>query len=187
MKLTCVLCSKDFVLDPARIPDQGFRVSCSVCGTKFSVLLPGGWRDYQAADPPASPAKEVPVERYILLADDTEFFRALMSDLLTKNGFLVKTAADGQDALETFAASPESFDLIILDLQMPRLSGFGVLEELEKFGDRKPPVIVMTGVHDSHEDIQIVRDMGAAGFLDKSLDPAVAVERVKMVLARRKG
>jgi DNA-binding response OmpR family regulator len=47
----------------------------------------------------------------------------------------------------------------------------------------KPPVIVMTGVHDSHEDIRIVREMGAAGFLDKSLDPSVAVERVKMVLA----
>jgi DNA-binding response OmpR family regulator len=47
----------------------------------------------------------------------------------------------------------------------------------------KPPVIVMTGVHDSHEDIRIVREMGASGFLDKSLDPSVAVERVKMVLA----
>jgi DNA-binding NarL/FixJ family response regulator len=41
----------------------------------------------------------------------------------------------------------------------------------------------MTGVHDSHEDIKIVREMGAAGFLDKSLDPSVAVERIKMVLA----
>ena len=106
-----------------------------------------------------------------------------MSDLLTRQGFKVKTAADGQEALEIFQASPDSFILLLLDLQMPRLSGFGVLEELKNMNRPLPPVIVMTGVHDSHEDIHIVRQMGASGFLDKSLDPSVAVERIKMVLA----
>jgi DNA-binding response OmpR family regulator len=66
---------------------------------------------------------------------------------------------------------------------MPKLSGFGVLEELKAREGNVPPIIVMTGVHDSHEDIKIVREMGAAGFMDKSLDPSVAVERIKMVLA----
>ena len=41
----------------------------------------------------------------------------------------------------------------------------------------------MTGVHDSHEDINIVREMGASGFLDKSLDPSVLLERINMILA----
>lgn len=190
MKLACVLCGKEFVFDTARLPDQGFRISCSACGTKYSVLFPPGWRDYHvpSAGAEAAASKE-PVkdtgENYILLADDTEFFRALMTDLLTKNGFKVKSAADGQEALDIFKAAPNSFSLIILDLQMPRLSGFAVLEQLSKTGQKHPPVIVMTGVHDSHEDIQIVRDMGAAGFLDKSLDPSVAIERIKMVLARQ--
>ena len=105
-----------------------------------------------------------------------------MSDLLTKQGFKVKTAADGREAMDAFMASPDSFMLLLLDLQMPKLSGFGVLEELRGMVREVPPVIVMTGVHDSHEDIKIVREMGAAGFLDKSLDPSVAVERIKMVL-----
>jgi len=186
MKLTCVLCQKDYVFDPDKIPDGGFRIGCNVCGTNYTIALPEGWKDEAApasTDSPG-PGDAAEDEKYILLADDTAFFRALMSDLLTKQGFKVKTASDGRAALETFMASPDSFMLLLLDLQMPKLSGFGVLEELSSIQNIQiPPIIVMTGVHDSHEDIKIVREMGAAGFLDKSLDPSVAVERIKMVLA----
>ena len=198
MKLTCVLCQKEYVFDPEKIPDGGFRIGCGVCGAKYTVALPDGWKTFGAQPGPASPAvseagqgtgqepsqEADPDEKFILMADDTAFFRALMSDLLTKQGYKVKTAADGREALNIFQASPKSFMLLLLDLQMPKLSGFGVLEELKTIMNIEiPPIIVMTGVHDSHEDIKIVREMGASGFLDKSLDPSVAVERIKMVLA----
>ena len=193
MKLTCVLCHKEYVFDPEKIPDGGFRIGCGVCGAKYTVALPDGWKTFGAQPGPVSPAvseagqepsqEADQDEKFILMADDTAFFRALMSDLLTKQGFKVKTAADGREALNTFLASPKSFMLLLLDLQMPKLSGFGVLEELKTQEGYIPPIIVMTGVHDSHEDIKIVREMGASGFLDKSLDPSVAVERIKMVLA----
>lgn len=190
MKLTCVLCQKEYVFDPDKIPDGGFRIGCNVCGAKYTVSLPDGWNTpsrQQGTDGAAAPDAEGE-EKYILMADDTAFFRALMSDLLNKQGFKVKTASDGREALDTFLASPDSFMLLLLDLQMPKLSGFGVLEELQSIQNIQiPPIIVMTGVHDSHEDIKIVRDMGAAGFLDKSLDPSVAVERIKMVLAEHEG
>ncbi len=183
MKLTCVLCHKEYIFDPDKVPEGGFRIGCGVCGAKYTVELPSGWRHTGATAQAADEESEAVEEKYILMADDTAFFRALMSDLLTKQGYKVKTAADGQEALEVFNASPGSFMLLLLDLQMPRMSGFGVLEELKRMDGEVPPVIVMTGVHDSHEDIRIVREMGAAGFLDKSLDPSVAVERIKMVLA----
>ena len=186
MKLTCVLCQKEYIFDPAKIPDGGFRIGCNVCGTKYTVALPEGWKNAAAQEGPGgSPAAQKgESEKFILLADDTAFFRALMSDLLNKQGFNVKTASDGREAIDTFLASPDSFILLLLDLQMPKLSGFGVLEELKSIMNINiPHIIVMTGVHDSHEDIKIVREMGAAGFLDKSLDPSVAVERIKMVLA----
>ncbi len=184
MKLTCVLCKKEYIFDPAKIPDGGFRIGCGVCGTKYNVTLPDGWREFkgQGQTAPTGAAEAADEDRYVLIADDTAFFRSLMSDLLTKQGFKVKTAVDGREAMEIFNASPESFTLLMLDLQMPRLSGFGVLEELKNMNRPLPPIIVMTGVHDSHEDIHIVRQMGASGFLDKSLDPSVAVDRVKMVL-----
>jgi len=189
MKLTCVLCRKEYVFDPEKVPDGGFRIACGVCGAKYTVALPEGWKhsaDQEALDNPVVP-DAAEDEKYILMADDTAFFRALMSDLLTKQGFKVKTAADGREAMDTFLAAPDAFILLLLDLQMPKLSGFGVLEELKEREGYIPPIIVMTGVHDSHEDIRIVRDMGAAGFLDKSLDPSVAVERIKMVLAEHGG
>ena len=189
MKLTCVLCQKEYVFDPDKVPDGGFRIACGVCGAKYTVALPEGWNDPASQD---GISQAVPGsgedDKYILMADDTAFFRALMSDLLNKQGFNVKTAADGREALDIFLASPGSFLLLLLDLQMPKLSGFGVLEELKSIQNIQiPPIIVMTGVHDSHEDIKIVREMGAAGFLDKSLDPSVAVERIKMVLAEHEG
>ncbi len=190
MKLTCVLCQKEYVFDPDKIPDGGFRIGCSVCGTKYTVALPEGWKtsgDKEAGQAPPQSQVEAD-EKYILMADDTAFFRSLMSDLLTKQGFKVKTAADGRETLDIFLASPGSFRLLLLDLQMPKLSGFGVLEELKSIVNLNiPPIIVMTGIHDSHEDIKIVREMGASGFLDKSLDPSIAVERIRMVLEEHEG
>jgi CheY-like chemotaxis protein len=192
MKLTCVLCSKEYIFDADKIPDQGFRISCSSCNTKFTVHLPEGWREVLliADDELTGEDTTVPGdEKFIMLADDTAFFRALMTDILTKEGYHVKTASDGQQALDIFNASPSSFKLILLDLQMPKISGFTVLEELNKLSKMDisvPPVIVMTGVHDSHEDIKIVRELGAQGFVDKSLDPAVALERINMVLEGQK-
>ncbi len=183
MKLTCVLCQKEYIFDPEKVPEGGFRVACGVCGAKYTVALPDGWRDAASSAQATAQESSTVEEKYILMADDTAFFRALMSDLLIKQGFRVKTASDGQEALEIYNASPGSFKLLLLDLQMPRMSGFGVLEVLGRMDGEVPPVIVMTGVHDSHEDIRIVRDMGAAGFLDKSLDPSVAVDRIKMGLA----
>jgi CheY-like chemotaxis protein len=188
MKLTCVLCHKEYVFDPAKIPDNGFRIGCSVCGAKYTVSLPDGWRDFGRPEPVPTPAAGTAAgdEQFVLMADDTAFFRSMMSDLLIQNGFKVKTAADGQEALNIFKASPDSFILLLLDLQMPKLSGFGVLEELKNMQRPLPPIVVMTGVHDSHDDINIVREMGASGFLDKSLDPAVAMERIKMIMEENK-
>ena len=187
MKLTCILCHKEYVFDPAKVPDGGFRIGCIVCGAKYTVTLPEGWRESQGEGKVADAEAEAAAgdERFVLMADDTAFFRSLMSDLLTKQGFKVKTAADGQEALEIFLASPDSFILLLLDLQMPKLSGFGVLEELQRMERSLPPILVMTGVHDSHEDINIVRKMGASGFLDKSLDPSVLVERINMVISEQ--
>ena len=185
--MTCFLCSKEYIMDPVKIPDQGFRVSCSRCGTKTTVFLPDRWRDFdkeglQSSMDGLSSSPGVGGERYILIVDDTEFFRTMMADLLVSRGYRVKIAADGLEAMEMIQAAPDAFQLILLDLQMPRVSGFEVLEQLKEMDDSVPPVIVMTGVHDSHEDIQIVKKSGAAGFLDKSLDPSVAFDRIKMVL-----
>lgn len=172
-------------MDPVKVPDQGFRVNCSGCGAKITVHLPEGWRDFGREDLKSGLDEVVSAPgqgKYVLVADDTDFFRTMMSDLLISRGYNVKVAADGLDAMEMVMAAPGAFQLILLDLQMPRMSGFEVLEKFRESDQETPPVLVMTGVHDSHEDLKLVRQMGAAGYLDKSLEPSVLLERMKMVL-----
>ena len=108
MKLTCVICHKEYIFDPEKVPDVGFRIGCSVCGTKYTVSLPDGWRNFGRPEPAPAAVAAPEDEQFVLMADDTAFFRSMMSDLLIQNGFKVKTAADGQEALDIFKASPES-------------------------------------------------------------------------------
>lgn len=76
----------------------------------------------------------------VLVADDDEAIRALVMRLFARRGDEVEGAADGEAALALLDSS--TFDLLILDLMMPRLDGIGVLTHLAKRPG--PPVIVMT-------------------------------------------
>jgi CheY-like chemotaxis protein len=64
----------------------------------------------------------------VLVVDDEESIRTLIQRLLSKNGFAVETAPDGERAIERIAN--EHFDAVVLDLMMPRLDGFSVLRHL---------------------------------------------------------
>lgn len=87
----------------------------------------------------------------ILLADDEPAIRRLYQQMLEGNGFDIVAVVDGQEALDR--ALSESFDLMILDLNMPQLDGFEVLARLKDAG-RSVPVLVMTG----HFPEQVVED-----------------------------
>lgn len=78
----------------------------------------------------------------ILVADDDEAIRVLVIRLFTRRGDSVQGAADGTDAIACLDA--EDFDLLILDLMMPRTDGLGVLRYLRERPKPPPPVVVMT-------------------------------------------
>lgn len=79
----------------------------------------------------------------ILVADDREVARELLESILTSSGYRVVLAADGREALDRAAECRA--DLVILDLHMPNISGFGVLEELRKRPEyRSVPVMALT-------------------------------------------
>lgn len=78
----------------------------------------------------------------ILLADDEPQVRWLYRQMLVGSGFEVEAASDGLDALSKVMSEP--FDLMILDLKMPRLDGFEVLARMKE-AEKDVPVIVMTG------------------------------------------
>ncbi|HEU5360863.1 MAG TPA: PAS domain S-box protein [Candidatus Deferrimicrobiaceae bacterium] len=80
----------------------------------------------------------------ILLVDDEEMVRDLASQILTMQGYLVLTAADGQQAIDMYRAGKGAIHLVLLDLTMPRMSGLDVLERIHEL-DPEAKVILSSG------------------------------------------
>jgi type IV pilus assembly protein PilB len=119
----------------------------------------------------------------VLVADDDPQMRRLIRSILERDGYEVSEAADGLDALEQVEGRP--FDLMLLDIDMPRLDGLGVLEELRaRIKTSGVPVIVLTARTDDTETR--VLDLGAQDFLSKPVQPNSLQARVKAVLRRAK-
>jgi type IV pilus assembly protein PilB len=119
----------------------------------------------------------------ILLADDDPQMRKLVRSILERDGYEITEAVDGLDALEQMES--KSFDLMILDVDMPRLDGLGVLEELRaRVSTSGVPVIVLTARSDDTESR--VLDLGAQDFLSKPVQAQSLQSRVKAVLRRAK-
>ena len=119
----------------------------------------------------------------VLVADDDPQMRRLIRSILERDGYSVTEAGDGLDALEQIESRP--FDLMLLDIDMPRLDGLGVLEELRaRIRTSGVPVIVLTARTDDTETR--VLDLGAQDFLSKPVQPNSLQARVKAVLRRAK-
>ena len=120
----------------------------------------------------------------ILVVDDQEFMRDLLTETLRLDDYEVITAADGQDAVDLLER--ERFDLVITDMVMPRLSGAEVMRSAKRI-DPQIPVIVMTGYPSVEDATRLVRE-GAADYITKpfSID-AVRVAVAKHLELRRRG
>ena len=116
----------------------------------------------------------------LLYADDEEELRDLVKSHLSLEGFDVVTVCDGKEAVE--ALTRDTFDLVLLDLKMPRMDGFAVLQFLSK-RKNSPPVIMLTGVDDVSVASQCVK-LGAADYLTKPYNFHELIDSVERVLAR---
>ena len=133
--------------------------------------------------PTASRADGAAAPLRVLVADDDAQMRRLVRAVLEREGMLVTEAADGLDAVDLVAQKP--FDLIILDMDMPRLDGLGVLEELgASVSTAQIPVIVLTARSDETESRAL--DLGAQDYLTKPVRPTALTARVRAVLRRVK-
>lgn len=115
----------------------------------------------------------------ILLVDDDADLRSLMSEFFAEQGYQVTVAPDGTKGLE-LARQPH-FDLVILDVMMPGLDGFAVLEQLRRTS--KVPVIMLTARTETASRIQGL-ETGADDYLPKPFDPQELLARVRAILRR---
>lgn len=114
----------------------------------------------------------------ILLIDDDEELRDLMTDYLSKQGFTVECAGSGTEGLRKISNQPE---LVLLDIMLPDMDGFAVLTELRKTS--RVPVIMLTARGEEIDRI-VGLEMGADDYLPKPFNPRELSARIKAVLRR---
>lgn len=118
----------------------------------------------------------------ILVVDDDPSIAEVVRQALADEGYPVSTAADGIEALETTEAFHPS--VMILDLMMPRLDGFGVLDKLRERPDTDRPSVLVLSARTDPEAISRAIDAGASDFLHKPFELDELVLRVRLHIAR---
>jgi len=124
------------------------------------------------------------VSAKILVVEDEPENRLLIGMILTTEGYHVIPAVDGADALARLASEPP--DLILLDLMMPQMNGFEVLERLRADPTTAPvPVIVLTALA-QERDIARAVSSGAQGYVIKPFEPDELLKRIGQALGVRR-
>ncbi len=120
----------------------------------------------------------------VLLIDDSRFLRTALEKTLTAKGFEVRVAGDGEEGLRL--AQEEKFDLILLDLFLPKLTGYEVLKRLKDNPETDTiPVLVLSGVAKPKE-LEETMNIGATHFLTKeTLDLTTIVASAESCLQRQ--
>jgi DNA-binding response OmpR family regulator len=116
----------------------------------------------------------------ILVVDDEERMRKLLRDFLTKRGYEVLEAGDGEEALDRFYADKE-ISLVILDVMMPKLNGIEVCREIREHS--KVPVIMLTAKSGESDELGGF-EVGADEYISKPFSPKILVARVEAILRR---
>lgn len=116
----------------------------------------------------------------ILVVDDEARMRKLVSDFLTRDGFEVLEAEDGEKAMDLFY-SEKDIALVILDVMMPRMDGWQVLREMRE--SSQVPVIMLTARSDEKDELKGF-DLGVDEYVTKPFSPRTLVARVEAILRR---
>ena len=118
-------------------------------------------------------------EKRILVVDDDDAIRALLVTILRRRGFTIDTARNGVEAIECLERC--SYALMLLDLMMPQMSGWEVLEHIDQFGTSRPTplVIVLTAGNEPRD----LNPAYVAGTVKKPFDVELLVDTITACIA----
>ena len=127
------------------------------------------------------PISEKVMSKRILTIDDSKTIRDMLMLTLVEAGFDVIQAVDGQDGLDVLAKEKSEVDVIITDINMPRMDGYEVIRNLRMNPAYKSkPILVLTTESDSDKK-NMAREAGATGWMVKPFDPDRLVATVRKV------
>ena len=119
----------------------------------------------------------------ILVAADDESYRVKLGYILTKAGHEAMCVNDGRGVIEELKNDGDFFDLLILDLQMPRVDGYEVLEWMRDNNlTGRFPVLAVTGAYDSAHIFKRLKNLGTAGLITKASSPEQVIHKVNRIL-----
>ena len=117
----------------------------------------------------------------ILIVDDAELNRDLLQDILEED-YAIEMAEDGEQAIELLRKKNQEYLVILLDLQMPKVDGFAVLEEMrQKNFMNKIPVLIISGERSVEVEAHCF-ELGVSDFIHKPFEPSLVKQRTKNVI-----
>jgi chemotaxis protein histidine kinase CheA/CheY-like chemotaxis protein len=129
-----------------------------------------------------NPAKPSDQPKRILIVDDSRTMRFSLQKLLSQAGFMVIEASDGEEALTAIERSHGEFDLVISDLEMPKLDGFGFLRKLRQSQWKDMPVAMLTSR--SYEDyMKKAQELGAKAYFTKPFQASELLDSIVQLVA----
>lgn len=143
-------------------------------GSRFRVYFPSASRAREV--PAAVPPSRATATGAVMLVDDEQSVRQITSKMLEMLGYKVMAACDGQEALELLRADPASIRCIILDLNMPRMSGEDTYREIRKL-DRSIPVLISSG-YAEQDILERFSDKQNLGVIQKPYQMALLKSKI---------
>ena len=123
------------------------------------------------------------MSKTVLTIDDSRTMREMLNHALVEAGYRVLQAVDGVEGLEVLQANGGIIDVVITDINMPRLDGFGVIEGVRADpAHRATPILVLTTESDAAKK-ERARSAGATGWIVKPFNPVKLVDAVRRVAA----
>jgi PAS domain S-box-containing protein len=148
-------------------------------GTTFRILFPStGAKAIRAGE--ASPNTRAHRHARILVVDDEPSVRMIARDALTRAGFTVVTADNGEDALNRVRAEGDAINAVLLDMTMPGLDGVKTLRAIHEVVAQMP--VVLTSGYSEEEAAARCEGEGLAGFIQKPFAPSALVGKIDLAL-----
>ncbi len=150
-------------------------------GSRFEVVFPASSRGPSPVEH-AESREDVRGFGNVLVVDDEELVRSMARFTLEHCGYSVELACDGKSAVQAFAARPDDFAAVLMDLTMPIMNGEDALRHIRKIRPDVP--VVLSSGYSEMEAVQRFREGGLSGYLQKPYTATALARRIKQAVKR---